>query len=196
MSDSLPSSSSEIHPWETIRSEEEGFFRIFRVVREWKRCPVSGREFDFYILDCPDWVNVIALTPDRQIVLIEQYRHGSEEIELEIPGGVMDDNDTSPVETGVRELREETGFEGEEAQELVRFRPNPAMIRNWCHVILVKNCRRVHPTHFDETEWIATRLVPIEEIPNLIASNQITNAMVLAALYHFDVWRRAQSQRG
>ena len=93
-------------PWPTVRSEALADYRIFTIRRDWKISPRTGREHDFYVVDAPGWVNVIALTPREEIVLIEQYRQGTNAVELEIPGGVMDIADPSPVEGGVRELRE------------------------------------------------------------------------------------------
>jgi ADP-ribose pyrophosphatase len=81
-----------------------------------KISPRTGKEHDFYVLDSVNWVNVIAITPDQQLVMVEQYRHGSNTVELEIPGGMMDAGETDPVATAVRELREETGYAGENAR--------------------------------------------------------------------------------
>ena len=174
-----------VPPWQTVRSARRGDFRIFRVRQDFKISPQTGREHDFFVLECPDWVNVIALTPDRRMVLVEQWRHGSETVELEIPGGVMDAEDEDPVQTGVRELREETGYEGEEARLLASILPNPAMIHNRCHVVLVENCALRHATAFDEGEFLLTRLYSIEEVWRLAREGRIRNAMVLAALYRF-----------
>ncbi|MBI3876412.1 MAG: NUDIX hydrolase [Verrucomicrobia bacterium] len=95
-----------IRPWPTSRTEPLGDFRIFKVRRDLKRSPRTDAEHDFFVLECPGWVNVIALTPDDQLVLVEQFRHGVNTVELEIPGGVMDAEDRDPVATAVRELRE------------------------------------------------------------------------------------------
>src|SRR5215471_6740945 len=98
-----------IKPWDKISSESVGDYRIFTIRSDRKISPRTGQEHDFYVIDTVNWVNVIALTPDRQLVMIEQYRHGSNTVELEIPGGMMDATDASPEATGERELREETG---------------------------------------------------------------------------------------
>src|SRR5579859_7343120 len=102
-----------IKPWPKISSTPAGNFRIFTIRSDRKASPRTGQEHDFYVIDCVDWVNVIAITPDQQIVMIEQYRHGSDTVELEIPGGMIDARDASPAAAGARELREETGYEGE-----------------------------------------------------------------------------------
>src|SRR6059036_3910393 len=104
-----------IRPWQKLGSKPVGDFRIFTVRSDEKISPRTGQRHDFYIIDCVDWVNVLAVTPQQELVMVEQFRHGSNTVELEIPGGIMDLGDPSPVATGVRELREETGYEGENA---------------------------------------------------------------------------------
>src|SRR5271165_7534064 len=99
-----------IRPWKTVRSTPAGDFRIFKVRSDTCVNPRTGKEHDFYVLDAVNWVNVIAVTPDQQLVMVEQYRPGSNTVELEIPGGMMDVDETDPVKTAVRELREETGY--------------------------------------------------------------------------------------
>jgi ADP-ribose pyrophosphatase len=179
-----------IRPWQKIGSKPVGDFRIFTVRSDQKVSPRTGAKHDFYIIDCVDWVNVLALTPQRELVMVEQYRHGSNTIELEIPGGIMDASDASPVETGVRELREETGYEGERARILGNVFANPAIMSNTSHVVLVENCERRHPPQFDSGEDLLTRLVPVDEIPTMVASGKIQHPLVVVALYHFDLWQR------
>src|SRR5437660_11367845 len=101
-----------IKPWPQTDSKPLGNFRIFTVRSDQKISPRTGEPHDFFVIDAVNWVNVIALTPDQQLVMVEQYRHGSDTVELEIPGGMMDATDASPEITAQRELREETGYEG------------------------------------------------------------------------------------
>src|ERR1043166_7281400 len=105
-----------IRPWQKVASTPLGNFRIFSVRSERAVSPRTGKDHEFYVIDCVNWVNVIALAPDNQLVMVEQYRHGTNTVELEIPGGMLDGGDASPVTAGVRELREETGYEGEKAR--------------------------------------------------------------------------------
>jgi len=179
-----------IKPWSRIDSKPVGDFRIFTVRADQKRSPRTGQPHDFYVIDCVNWVNVIATTPDQQLVMIDQYRHGSNTVELEIPGGMMDAGETSPVVTGVRELREETGYEGQNARLIGEIFPNPAIMSNTCHTVLMENCELKHPTEFDHSEDLITRLVPIAQIPKLIADGKIRHSLVVVALYHFELWQR------
>jgi 8-oxo-dGTP pyrophosphatase MutT (NUDIX family) len=179
-----------IQPWAKLGSEPLGDFKVFRLRKDLKRSPRTGMAHEFFILDSGDWVNVIAVTPERQLVLVEQYRQGSETVELEIPGGIMDGHDGSPVATAIRELREETGYEGEDARILGEVFPNAAIQSNRCFTVLVENCRPVHPVEFDHGEDIVTKLVPLEAIPALIASGRIRHCIVVAALHYFELWQR------
>jgi len=179
-----------IRPWQKLSSKPVGDFRIFTVRSDEKISPRTGRTHDFFVIDCVDWVNVLAVTPNRELVMVEQYRHGSNTVELEIPGGIMDATDTSPVATGVRELREETGFEGESARLLGGVYANPAIMSNTCHMVLVENCALKHEVEFDSGEDIVTRLVPISEVGQMVAAGKIRHPLVVVALYHFDLWQR------
>jgi 8-oxo-dGTP pyrophosphatase MutT (NUDIX family) len=179
-------------PWPTLRTEPLGDFRIFSLRRDFKRSPRTGAELDFFVLDCPGWVNVVAVTPDDQLVCVEQFRHGSGTIELEIPGGVMDPHDRDPVATGLRELREETGYEGGGARVIGSVWANPAIQTNTVHTVLVENCRLRHATEPDRGEDLATRLVPAADIPALVASGKFKHSLVVVALFHFQLLREAE----
>lgn len=178
-----------IKPWQTIRSKLLGDFRIFQLRSDVRVSPRTGQEHDFVVLDSRDWVNVIALTPDHQLVLIEQFRVGSNTVELEIPGGLMDAGET-PVAAAVRELREETGYAGERARVLGKIFPNPAIQSNTCFTVLIENCRCVHPVEFDAGEDLQTRLVPATDAAKLVAEGSIQHSLVVVGLYFLDLWQR------
>lgn len=177
-------------PWKKVRSTPIGDFRVFKLRSDVSLSPRTGKEHDFYVLDSVDWVNVIAITPDQKLVMVEQFRHGSNTVELEIPGGMMDAGETDPVMTAVRELREETGYEGENARLLGKIWSNPAILSNRTFTVLIENCRLKHDVTWDCGEDLATRLVPLAEIPKLVADERIGHSLVAVALYHFDLWQR------
>lgn len=182
--------SGDLKPWQKVGSKPVGDFRIFTIRSDEVISPRTQQTQDVYVIDCVNWVNVIALTPERNLVMIEQYRHGSNTIELEIPGGMMDPGDASPVAAGLRELREETGYAGENPRLLGQIFPNPAIMSNVCYTVLVENCRCVHPLQFDHGEDLVTRLVPVSELPGLVAAGKIQHSLVVVALYYFDLWQR------
>ena len=179
-----------IQPWKKVGSKPAGDFRIFKLRTDRKISPRTQEEHDFFVIDCVNWVNIIALTPHRELVVVEQYRHGSNTVELEIPGGMMDAEDTSPVATAVRELREETGYEGERAKVIGEVWPNPAIMSNTCFTVLVENCECRHPVQFDHGEDLITRVVPVDEVPKLIAEGKIKHSLVIVAFYHYELMLR------
>jgi 8-oxo-dGTP pyrophosphatase MutT (NUDIX family) len=179
-----------IKPWPKIHSKPLGDFRIFSIRSDQKISPRTEHPHDFFIIDCVNWVNVVALTDDQQLIMVEQFRHGTNTLELEIPGGTMDLKDLSPVHAGLRELREETGYEAGQAQILGEIFPNPAIMSNTCYTVLAQNCRLEHPLQLDSGEDLATRLVPVVQIPELVKTGQIRHSLVVVALYHFELWQR------
>ena len=185
-----------IKPWEKIRATPAGDFRIFKIRSDLKISPRTGEKHDFFVLESVDWVNVIAVTPDQKLVMVTQYRHGSNTVELEIPGGMMDAEDADPVATAVRELREETGYVGENARLLGRIWSNPAILNNRTYTVLVENCRLQHGVEFDSGEDLITSLVPVAEIPKLVAAEKIGHSLVVVALYYFDLWQRGIKRIG
>ena len=179
-----------ITPWKKTGSKPIGDFRIFKIRTDLSVNPRTGKEHDFFVLDSVNWVNVIAVTPAQELVMVEQYRHGSGTVELEIPGGMMDPHETDPVATAVRELREETGYVGEHARLLGRVHSNPAILSNVTYTVLVENCRLEHAVEFDHAEDLETRLLPVSEIQKLVAEEKVGHSLVVVALYYFDLWQR------
>lgn len=180
-----------VQPWKKIGSKPVGDYRIFSIRSDLRVSPRTQKSHDFYVIDCVNWVNVIAVTPEKQLVMIEQFRHGSDTVELEIPGGMIDPGDASPEAAGIRELREETGYEGEGIRRIGEVFPNPAIMSNTCYTVMVENCRCVHPVEWDHGEDLATRLVPVAEVPALVAAGKIRHSLVVAALYFFDLKTRS-----
>jgi ADP-ribose pyrophosphatase len=179
-----------IRPWQTTGTKKLGDFKIFQIRSDRKVSPRTQSEHDCFVIECANWVNVVAVTPDQQLVMVRQYRHGSGTVELEIPGGIIDAKDPSPLAAGLRELREETGYEGEKARILGEIFPNPAIMNNVCYTVLVENCRNAHPVEWDHGEDLVTELVPIADIPKLVAEKKISHSLVVVALYHFELWQR------
>lgn len=179
-----------IQPWQRLGSEPAGDFKIFKLRKDRRLSPRTGREHEFIILDCPDWVNVLAVTPDDHVVMVEQFRHGSDTVELEIPGGMMDPGEHDPIAAGLRELREETGYAGQNARLLVEVWSNPALQTNRTHTVLVEYCTPAHETEWDHGEDMVTRLVPAREIAGLLASGRIRHPLVHVALSRFVLLRQ------
>jgi ADP-ribose pyrophosphatase len=169
--------------WTTLATEILGAYPIFELSRSRQRSPVSGREHEFLRLDCSDWVNVVALTDDGRMVLVEQYRHGTDEMTLEIPGGAVDPGE-HPETAAARELEEETGYRSSELIEIGTVDPNPAFLSNRCWTYLALGCRADGEVHLDPSEEIEVSLAPFKDFARLIDEGDITHSLVIAAHDH------------
>ncbi len=180
---------SDLHPepWETVAHEKLQDCRVFEVYRKISRSPRTGREHDFYRIEAAEWVNVVALTDDDEFVMVRQFRHGNDEITLEIPGGIVDAGE-APAEAAARELLEETGYRGEAPVSLGVVNPNPALFGNGCHTFLVRGAQRVDEIRNDgETEHTAVELLPRSELHPRMRAGDIQHALVIAGFYWFEI---------
>lgn len=173
-----------IKKWDLLKSREIDSNRVFSTRKDTALSPLTGKEHDFYVIEAPDWVNVVAVTPEREIVLIEQYRHGVRSVTVEIPGGVIDPRET-PIETARRELLEETGYISQEWVRIGEVVPNPAIQDNKCYTFLALSALKVKEPEFDSTEDILTYTAPLKDMPELVAEGKITHSLVIAAFYWF-----------
>ena len=187
-------STGKIKPWQKVSSKQIANYRVFNIRSDLKVSPRTGREHDFYVIEAVNWVHVIALTRDGKLVMIEQYRHGSNTVELELAGGMIDPKDASPLEAGLRELREETGYEGTRAEVIGQIYANPAMMNNICYTVLVHDCELKHTPELDQGEDVNTTLVDVDQIPSLVKQGRIGHSLVVVGLYHFEL-RRVNSSR-
>ena len=175
-------------PWRRIDSRRRQRCRIFDLDEVRFQSPDGRPPGSFWVIDAPDWINVIPLTPDRQVLLVRQYRFGVEEFSLEIPGGMCDPGE-DPLRTAQRELREETGYEAREMIELGWVHPNPAVQTNRCHSYLARDVVRVGDPQPDPNEQLELVSVPLDEVHELLATGKITHSLVHAAFLHFSRYR-------
>jgi 8-oxo-dGTP pyrophosphatase MutT (NUDIX family) len=176
--------------WKKLGARMIAQTRIFDVLSVDFQHPARPKPQDFFVISAPDWVNVVALTPERHLVLVRQFRYGMDDFSVEIPGGVMDAGEDA-IAAGVRELREETGYVGTSARLLGSVRPNPAMQNNRCHLVLVENARPEAVLDWDPDEELEIMTRPVDEVYQLAYAGGITHAMVLDALLLFmPVWQK------
>jgi len=178
-----------VRPWVTHSTDLVADCRVFSVHRHLaSRAPDVADTHSFFIVRPSNWVNVIPITAEGQVVLIEQFRHGIGGITLEVPGGMVDLEDGGSAIAAQRELLEETGYKGEELHFLGRNHPNPALQPNICDTYLSVNARFIQVPNFDSTEEIAIKLIPVKEIPALIADGQISHALVIVAFQYLQLF--------
>ena len=139
---------------------------------------------EYYVLEYPDWVNVIAITKDGQFVMERQYRHAARKISLELPCGVMEEGET-PLEAAQRELLEETGFGGGQWKKLMELSPNPSAMSNTTHCFLAIGVEKIAEQHLDETEELSVLFMTKEEVKRMLNENQICQALMVAPLYKY-----------
>jgi len=175
--------------WEKLGQTPQLKTRIFDVLGARYRHPARGTEREFIVINPPDWVNVVALTPDHHIVLVRQFRYGIDEFSLEIPGGVMEPGE-DPVTAGLRELREETGYTGAPAKLLGSVHPNPAIQSNRCHFVFVETAVKSQAIEWDTDEEIHVTTQPIGEVLALAHAGGIVHSLVLNALMLFEAHLR------
>lgn len=139
---------------------------------------------EYYVLEYPDWVNVIAITKDGQFVMERQYRHAARKISLELPCGVMEEGET-PLEAAQRELLEETGVGGGQWKKLMELSPNPSAMSNTTHCFLAIGVEKIAEQHLDETEELSVLFMTKEEVKRMLNENQICQALMVAPLYKY-----------
>lgn len=180
---------NKIKPWTELKSESVYSARVFELRKKLMRSSDGTIEDDFYYIKSNDWVQVIPITEDNKVVMVEQYRHGVDLVTLELPGGLVDPGE-DPMETAKRELTEETAYVADELIQIGWSHPNPAIQTNSSFCYLAKNVKPCGKQNFDLHEEIHLHLVPLEKIPELIKQGKISHAIMLCAFYFLENWER------
>jgi ADP-ribose pyrophosphatase len=165
-------SSTYLHkgPWATLRSD---------------RCEMPGGHIveNYYVLEYNNWVNAVAITDDNKILMVKQYRHAAEIVSTELPGGVIDGDET-PEEALRRELLEETGYQFDDFELLCVAYGNPATANNQTRCYLARGGRKVQGQSLDDQEEIIVMPHTLEEVRTLLLTNQIAQALHCTGLFY------------
>lgn len=169
--------------WTTLKRTIQLKTPIFSVQSHLRAHPDTPHDpAEFWSVSPSDWVNIIALTPEQEVVLVTQYRHGTNNITLEIPGGALDP-DEDPLDAAQRELLEETGYSSTQWIKLGDIAVNPAMMTNHCTTFLAKDALQTHPQNLDEHEDITVSTLPVARFLDLIDQGHISHGIVVSAAY-------------
>ncbi len=173
--------------WQTSEITEGSDLKIFRVKWFKRQNQEIGKSGNFVVLDSPRWVNIIPLTGNRDVVLVRQYRHGIDEITLEVPGGLVDLSE-EPLDAAERECFEETGYKSLARAVLIgENHPNPAFLNNICYSYVWFDCELMGKQKLDSNEDIDVVLVPLKDIPEMILQKKIKHSLVLTAFFFYSL---------
>ncbi|MGJ3244309.1 MAG: NUDIX hydrolase [Opitutales bacterium] len=168
--------------WSVEQEVEHARAKVYRVLKRSCRHRGDDRRTDFYVVDSRDWVNCVALTPRREVVMVRQFRFGILDHCWETPGGIIDPGE-DPVQAAVRELAEETGYVGRDARIIGSIRPNPAIMTNTCTFVRVDDAHPEAALDWDANEEIETRLVPVREALRWAVDGTVQHALAMNALH-------------
>lgn len=174
--------------WPTLSKKQLLDLRIMTVHAVERESPITGKSHEFYLFDSNDWINVVAVTPDERIIFVKQFRHGNEEITLEVPGGLVDPGE-EPITAAGRELAEETGFTSKPLIEIGMVAPNPAIFNNECFTFLALDAVETVTQKFDTTEDIEVVTLSMDEIKEKIKRREITHSLTLNALFWYEKYK-------
>lgn len=168
--------------WKVLKSTELMKARVFKLREDKCQLPDGRVMPSYYVMEFPDWVNVIPITADKKMVMIEQYRHAGGEVFLEIPGGSTHGEGEDPLEAAKRELLEETGYESSEWIYVGSHNPNPALQNNRMQTYLALNCRKVAEPSLDPFEDLTVKLMPVSEALERWRNGEIQHSIIAASI--------------
>ena len=183
--DQLPTYRPVVKPWQRLENRLLQKTAVFDLYVNRLRSPSSEYEDDFYYIEVVDWVNIVPITADLKVVMVEQFRFGVSQPSLEIPGGMISDPKEEPMVAALREMNEETGYKAESADGLGFIHPNPAIQTNQNYMFYAENVESTGTQNLDPAEDIVVHLIDLKDIPALIREHKITHTLTVAAFFRY-----------
>ncbi len=146
--------------------------------------PDGRQNPEYYVLEYPDWVNVIAITEDGDFIMERQYRHALGKTCYEMPCGVVEAGE-DPLSAAKRELLEETGYGEGEWTAFMALSPNSSAMNNMSHTFIARNVRKVSGQHLDATEDLSVHILSRDAVFSLLENGEILQALMAAPLWRF-----------
>ena len=175
--------SRRIEEWQVRRTELVLDTPWAKVRRDWCVLPDGTKIDDYYYWEGGDFAQVFAVTGNDEVILVRQYKHGTREIGLELPAGVLNDSDADPLQAAQRELKEETGFTGTEWESLGSMSVSAAKSTARSHSFLVTGATRTSGQMLDATENIEVVVMPLSDLPGAIAAAKIRDSNSVATCF-------------
>ncbi|HTJ11268.1 MAG TPA: NUDIX hydrolase [Dinghuibacter sp.] len=169
--------------WEVLDSTYISRHQYFTARRDRCRRPDGVIVPEYYVVELPPSVCVVALTEDREAVMIRQYRHPIAESILEIPGGFIDPGE-DPATAARRELLEETGYAFQDIVPLGRIAANPGLLDNYTWLFLATGGKKVQGQHLDPNEEIEIILQPLDEVREMVLGNRLAQALHTVCFFY------------
>lgn len=176
--------------WQETARRLVGNFGIFKLWEMDRTSPRTNMSRTYVGLEADDWCNIIPVTPEGNVVLIHQYRHGTAAVTIEVPGGIVDPHEADPAMAAKRELLEETGYSAEKIIKLGVVEANPAFLSNHCHLYLALGARPVQAPELGSGEDIYFEEVPLEQAQQYVKEGKIQHCLTVSAFHYFYLWQQ------
>ena len=178
-----------VDKWKKIRSKKIFGNKIFGFREDLVVSPKTKKEHPVWAMDVPDWINIIPITSEGKVIFIKQYRFGTEEVTLEIPGGMVEKNE-DPKLAAIREMTEETGYTSNDVHPIGVVTPNPALMTNKTFSYVALNVEKTEEQNLDTMEDIEVLEIELDEVKGLIKTGAINHALVVSAFYFLNEFKQ------
>ncbi len=176
--------------WRETARRLVGNFKIFKLTEVDRTSPRTNITRTYIAMEADDWCNIIPVTPEGNVVLIHQFRHGTAAVTIEVPGGIVDPHEADPLDAARRELLEETGYSAEKIVKLGVVEANPAFLNNHCHLYLAIGARRTQQPELGIGEDIYVEEVPLATAVQYVKEGKIQHCLTVSAFHYFYLWQQ------